>query len=682
MRGRVRAVAGHDAHTESAIANWSACSVPPGSIAGPEALEGATVRWVASPGAKPAAAMLRDAKEWSLDGPARKFDAEEWWFRARFPRGERADEVALCFDGLATLADVWLNGAPLLTSENMFLAHERAVGPLLAEDNELVIRVRSLDAALGGRRPRPRWRVPMLEQQQLRWMRTTLLGRTPGWSPPAAVVGPWRAVRLERRASFAVEDVLVRPSIAGIGGRLELACTLRSLREGVRPTRVEAVLERGCSEHRVALVLDGPRAAGTLELPRVDKWWPHTHGEPALYRLRLVVLGEVPGATSTIDLGPVGFREVMATGDFALSVNGVPVFCRGACWTPLDPVTLSADRAAYAAALTQAQRAGMNTLRIGGTMVYEADDFYDLADELGILLWHDFMFANMDYPEDDAPFVAGVEAEAKQFLARMQGRPSIAVLCGNSEGEQQAAMWGTPRERWSPRLFHEVLPRVCAESLPGVPYWPSSAHGGAFPHEATVGTTSYYGVGAYLRPLTDARHSAVKFATECLAFANVPAAERLPGGPSARVHHPAWKARTPRDLGAGWDFDDVRDHYVLELFRVEPMRLRYGDHDRYLALGRVATGEVMASAMGEWRRKRSVCQGAMIWFLRDLWPSAGWGVVDSSGHPKAAYHYLRRALQPVSVHLSDEGGSGIFAHVTNERGAPMRGELEVTLFKA
>ncbi len=697
MTGRVRALSGQET---AALVDWRACAVPPKTVDGPQALEalvaqgGGAARWVAASRAAPVAAILRDAGEWSLDGPARRFDAEEWWYRARFPRGRAADETALCFDGLATVADVWLNDAPLLSSENMFVAHEVRVDSLLRDgDNDLVIRFRALDPALAARRPRPRWRAPMVEHQQLRWIRATLLGRTPGWSPPAAVVGPWRGVRLERRFGFAVENVALVPRLLeGGGARLDVACVVRELvssggslvssggsLRSETASRVEAVIERAGTSHRVTLAAGADGAfAGTIDLPRVDLWWPHTHGEPALYRLHLLVQGRTE---ATVDLGSVGFRAIEKSGDFALRVNGVPVFCRGACWTPLDPVTLTSDRAAYQAALAQAREAGMNMIRVGGTMAYESDDFYDVADALGILVWHDFMFANMDYPDEDAAFVASVETEARQFLARVQARPCIAVLCGNSEGEQQAAMWGAPRERWSPRLFHEVLPRLSAELLPGVPYWPSSAHGGAFPHEATVGTTSYYGVGAYLRPLEDARRSAVRFATECLAFANVPGEAELPAGPSTKVHHPAWKARTPRDLGAGWDFDDVRDHYVADLFRVDPMRLRYADHERYLALGRVATGEVMASAMGEWRRQKSICGGALIWFLRDLWTSAGWGVVSAQGTPKAPYYYLKRALQPVGVHLTDEGGSGLFVHVMNEPPTPLAGELEVTLYK-
>jgi beta-mannosidase len=149
-----------------------------------------------------------------------------------------------------------------------------------------------------------------------------------------------------------------------------------------------------------------------------------------------------------------------------------------------------------------------------------------------------------------------------------------------------------------------------------------------------------------------------------------------------RVHHAAWKARTPRDLGAGWDFDDVRDFYLGELFRQEPMRLRYADHERYLALGRVVTGEVMAQTFGEWRTGRSRCRGGLVWFLRDLWPSAGWGLVDAAGAPKAAWYYLKRALQPVGAHISDEGVNGLVVHVVNDGAESLAGELALTLYNA
>ncbi len=360
------------------------------------------------------------------------------------------------------------------------------------------------------------------------------------------------------------------------------------------------------------------------------------------------------------------------------------MFCRGAVWTPLDAVSLRSTPGECRAAVLQACAAGMNMLRVAGTMVYEEDHFYEACDELGLLVWQDFMFANMDYPADDEAFSASVALEATQQLQRLQAHPCVAVLCGNSEAEQQAAMWGAPREQWCSPLFGRTLAQLCAIHAPRTPYWPSSAHGGAMPFQADVGTTSYYGVGAYLRPLEDARRAGLRFATECLAFANVPnaaAIARMPGGLATRVHHPQWKARTPRDLGAGWDFEDVRDHYLRLLFDTDPQKLRYADHDRYLALSRLATAEVMASAFSEWRRPASPCGGALVLFLRDLWAGAGWGVLDDRGAPKACWHALRRVLQPQAVLLTDEGGNGLFVHVLNETAQEAHWVLELAAWQ-
>ena len=245
-------------------------------------------------------------------------------------------------------------------------------------------------------------------------------------------------------------------------------------------------------------------------------------------------------------------------------------------------------------------------------LVYESDQFLDLCDAGGILLWQDFMFANMDYPAGDAAFMDSVRLEARQQLARLQGRPSLAVVCGNSEAAQQAAMSGAGRECWAPPLFETDLKGLAQEACADVPYCPSSTHGGDFPHQPSCGVTSYYGVGAYMLPLTDARRSQVRFASECLAFANVPEAETLAllsDGGAVRCHHPRWKERVPRDLGAGWDFDDVREHYHRELFALDPAALRYADHDRYLRQARVISGEVMVADVYKRQEQHQAVRG-------------------------------------------------------------------------
>jgi beta-mannosidase len=178
----------------------------------------------------------------------------------------------------------------------------------------------------------------------------------------------------------------------------------------------------------------------------------------------------------------------------------------------------------------------------------------------------------------------------------------------------------------------------------------------------------------------------VRFAAECLAFSNVPdeagvAAVMPADGVDAVVHHPRWKAGVPRDVGPGWDFEDVRDHYLQELFGIDPSELRRVDHERYLELSRALTGEVMAGVFGEWRRTASPCGGGLVLWLTDLAPGAGWGVVDHSGSPKPAYHHLRRALAPVAVWMTDEGLGGIRAHVANDRGRPLAALLRVALYR-
>lgn len=682
---RAIALAGH---VELPLTDWEVASVAAGAADDPEKLAALAPTWTAAHVPGTAASALRAAKKWDLD-TSRNFDADDWWFRCRFTATapEAGTTKALALGGLATVADVWLNGAHVLRSDNMFVSHELDVGASLKGDNELVIRCRSLDAVLKERRPRPRWRTRLVEQQQLRWVRTTLLGRIPGWSPPVAAVGPWRPVALLERTSFAVAAIDLHTKLDGADGVASLSMRVRPL-GAAKITGATLVVGDVRAELAAETAQDGTvTLRGEARVAEATPWWPHTHGDPYLYPAHIAVVCD--GAEVDVDAGHVGFRTVeLSTGDagdgFELRVNGARIFCRGACWTTADIVDPNASPAAFRAALETARDCGMNMIRVGGTMLYEADAFYDLCDELGILVWQDFMFANMDYPIGDDAFATNVRREAEQTLDRLQAHPCVAMLCGNSEIEQQVAMLGMPRALWKSPLFEEVLPSICARVRPDVPYWSSSPSGGTLPFQVNVGLSHYYGVGAYERPLEDARRAGVRFTSECLAFANVPEQRTidrvLPGG-EAPFHHPRWKARTPRDSGAGWDFEDVRDHYAELLFGVDTRALRYGDIERYVALGRVTTGEVIARTFAEWRRRRSTCAGALVWFYRDLWPGAGWGLVDATGWPKAAYWHAKRVLAPVCVLAIDEGLNGLQAHVVNDTPFDVEGTLDVALYR-
>lgn len=621
------------------------------------------------------------------EGAHENIDYLDWWYRCAFdgPLTTRAKHVLLRLGGLATIADVWLNGAHLLHSENMFLEHELEVSDHVSQRNELLIRFQSLQRLLMQKKPRPRWRTRLVEHQELRWFRTTLLGRIPGWSPPFPPVGPWRAITLETREVLSVEQAHFDTKIVENDGILHANLKINTYG---RLTPTAATLAVGEYRERLDLQEEADGSivlSGETRVPNVELWWPHTHGAQPLYPVDIML--RFDERYVHIDCGRTGFRTITLErdppGTFGFRVNGQSIFCRGACWTPPDIATLSGTNADYEWSLKLAQAAGMNMLRVSGTMVYERDNFYDACDELGILVWQDFMFARMDYPATDSSFMLDARREAEEVLARLQMHPCLALLCGNSEVAQQAAMLGLPQDFWTNELFDTVLPSISESLRSDVPYLSSSPSGGTLPFQASEGTTHYFGVGAYMQPLEDARRADVKFASECLGFANVPenrTIDTFVNFGELAVHHPKWKAGTPRDVGAGWDFEDVRDHYLKTVLGLDSLSLRYSDMERYLAASRVTTGEVMASVFAEWRRRKSSCRGGLVWFYRDLWLGAGWGILDSSGWPKAPYYYLKRIFAPVAIFFSDEGLNGLRIHVVNEMAAAVGARLQVVLY--
>ncbi|GDX83647.1 glycosyl hydrolase [Deltaproteobacteria bacterium] len=685
----------------SADMEWELIESAAGAWTGPQALPAAGWRAAIVPG------TVAQSVGAGVDSVT-DFDASDWWYRGRFsmaaplrpsatsppqePGGGSETAIRindssyeLVFEGLATLAEVWLNGAPLFTSRNMFRPRAVSVTGLLREENELVIAFRSVKAELAKKRPRPRWKTALVEQQNLRWLRTSLLGRIPGWTPKLAPVGPWRAVRLEAIRSFHVEQLEIRTELVGLTGQVVVDARVRSRAGGLAGASLHVA---GQAASLAVEDLGGGlfRVVGQLHVPGAPVWWPHTHGQPGLVEASLQLSGG--GEWQDVALGRLGFRSVALDTSHAgvqLVVNGRPIFARGACWTVGDAASIDGSPDVLVETLRLAKKAGINLIRVGGTMVYPSDTFLRLCDRLGILVWQDFMFANMDYPFADPEFRAEVDAEVVAQLRRLQRHPCIAVYCGGSEVEQQASMVGLPRAEWSSPFFAEELPARCAQHHPGIPYFPSTPTGGALPFSTAEGITHYYGVGAYRRPLADARAAAVKFTAECLGFSNVPEPESmalLPGGATPPPHHPAWKAGVPRDNGAGWDFEDIRDHYLRELFRIDPVALRTVDLERYYALSRVVTGEVMKAVFAEWRRPGSGCGGALVWFLKDLRAGAGWGVIDSINRPKAAWWYLKRAWASQAALLTDEGLNGLCVHVHNETAEVLDATVEIELLRS
>ncbi|HTU37618.1 MAG TPA: hypothetical protein VMF35_06340 [Acidimicrobiales bacterium] len=664
-----------------AHATWSCARTPPGVLDTPDPSRLDALEWLPASVPGTAAEALAGAGTPASDVADHAYDAEDWWFRCHFAGGPGTWRLHL--GGIATLGDVWVNGTHVARTENMFVRTSVALEDL-RDENELVIRCEALAPVLAVRRPRARWKTTQVDTHALRWFRTDLLGRVPGWARTPRTVGPWRPVTLTRDEApldAAVETAL-HATCEGERGLVEATLRFASLPDWAAGTGSEtpALLCLG-AEAPFEVVGDGDGDGVTLRasvpVSGFERWWPHTHGAQPLYEVTARVAGDA------YPLGRVGFRTVevdRSDGGFTFVVNGTPVFVRGANWFPPDPVSFRAsdDEVRRRAAL--AREANLNMVRVPGTTTYAEPALLEACDELGLLLWQDCMFAFMDYPDDEA-FVANVEVELRQAFADLSGHAALAIVCGNQEVAEIAAMNGGSHTGFPSELFDTVIPSLTAQLLPGVEFVSSNPSGGDPVYRPDTGVSQYFGIGGYLRPLDALRRDDVRFAAECLCYATPPEPEAVAafGGANVAVHDPRWKRGMHHDPGRSWDMDDVRSFYMREVFGVDPLWERYSDAERALDLGRATNAYLMQTVFTEWRCNERAGGGLVLGF-NDVAPGAGWGLVDVTGQPKAPFYAMRRVSEPLCVALMDEGLNGLWAHLFNDNADAFTGELSVRLF--
>ncbi len=667
------------AATTELLASWSYARTAPG---------GTPDDFVHVGGARCVGRLLADAGRDPVElGGHDDLDSFDHHYRIQLDAREVAQgaRITARLPVVATIGTISWNGEVIAESQTSFVPVTVDLTDRIVDGGTLDVCCHALSEWLGStKRQRPRYRSRLVADQRLRFARASLLGRIPAWSPPVPAVGLSGPTELRTETGAQIDSVALVPRVGADGeGELRVRVELAQA-DGV----VGATLT--CGEHSATLAISSgpnPVIVGSVRIPGVRRWWPHTHREPVLYDVALHLdLGH--GQIETRPLGRSGFRTLSVDrgtdGEgFTIAVNGIDVFCRGSAWMPVDPRDPCVGIDELRSMLTRCRATGLNMLRLTGVTGWEQPEFYDLCAELGIMVWQDLPFATLDQPTD-ADFIRALSIETRSNLRRFSSSPAIVVVCGASERQQQAAMLGLDQDIVTDAVASAVLAEELESSDLDIAFVACSPSGGHLPFVADRGVSHYYGVGAYLRPLTDTRHANVRFTSECLAFANVPepaTIDRFLADGEAPPTHPRWKQRVPRDRGAGWDFEDVRDHYFAVVTGEDPFALRQRDVDRYLELGRVTSAVVMTAAFQEWRRPTSTCAGALTWFLRDLWRGAGWGLIDSDGRAKAPFGALADTWSPVAIGLIDEGVNGVDVWVHNDRADRFTGVVEICLVR-
>jgi len=311
----------------------------------------------------------------------------------------------------------------------------------------------------------------------------------------------------------------------------------------------------------------------------------------------------------------------------------------------------------------------MNMLRVWGGGIYEPDVFFDLCDELGVLVWHDFMFACSDYP-GAAWFHDLVRDEAEKFVRRVRNHPCLALYCGNNECHQCFDDWGWADTFHARPIFEEILPEICGRLDPTRPYWPGSPYGGPNANSDTHGDMHDWGVWhGGIDPAKYLEHRP-RFVSE-FGFQGFPAMDTVLGFAEPEdlsVESEVMLAH--QKCGGGME----KLKAARELMLGEP-----ADFERAVLFSQIVQGDALKTGIEHWRRNKWHTAGALVWQLNDCWPVISWATVDSALRPKPAYYYMRRVYAPVLITVHVDGDEAIISGI-NDTGQVVSGMLDVELF--
>ncbi|MEV6816333.1 glycoside hydrolase family 2 protein [Micromonospora sp. NPDC051296] len=600
----------------------------------------------------------------------------DWVYETTFdrPAGDHQRLDLVCA-GLDTVATVTVNGVEVGRTENMHRGHRFDVTSLLrTEGNTLAVRFDSAYRYAEAHRDRLGDR-PNSYPEPFQFIRKMACNFGWDWGPTLVTAGIWQEIGLHGWSTARLATV--RPLVTVVGGDGRVAVHVEVDRAADLPLTVRA---RVAGETAEVTIPAGERAAElTLTVTEPELWWPRGYGAQPRYELAVTLHGP-DGDTLDEWHRRIGFRTVRldTTPDaqgapFALHVNEVPVFVRGVNWIPDDAFPTRVTRERLAHRFDQAEGANVNLLRIWGGGRYESADFYDLADERGLLVQQDFLFACAAYPEEE-PFGTEVAAEAAEQIVRLASHPSLVLWTGNNEN-----IWGWHDWDWQEPLagrswgrgyYLELLPRLVAELDPTRPYWPGSPYSGSeeiHPNDPAYGTTHIWDVWntddyakyrEYVpRFVAEFGYQAPPaYATLRRALSDEPLTHDSPG----MAHHQKaadGDLKLRRGLTAHLpvprDFDDW--HYLTQLNQARAIQF----------------------GVEHFRSHRGVCMGTIVWQLNDCWPVTSWAAVDGDGRRKPLWYALRRAYADRLLTVQPRDG-GLALVAVNDGGQPWRASATVT----
>lgn len=632
----------------------------------------------------------------------------EWWYRADFDNPDcRSDQRAILeFEGLDTFAAVWLNGELLGRTDNMFREWRFDVSRLLRNGaNHLAVCFTPPAQAVF---PIDMPAFPMASspssENKRNFMRKAQFGWGWDFAPNMVTTGIWKAASLKVETRATLADVTFSTAAIAENGaaHVTMFASATAFSGDAGPLQVHFSL-RGPGGEMVAeasLPLTDGCARLSLTIERAMLWWTPELGPANLYTMRAVL--EAGGQTVDQRELRVGIRTIIldtsadtaepGTKFFRFILNGVPIFARGVNWVPPSSLVAAIDASLYRRLLMQMADANMNMVRVWGGGIYEHDPFYALCDELGLLVWQDFMFACAPYPEHDPVFVDNVRAEVGDQVRRLRHHACLALWCGGNESQAIQGFTNSKAGRHQPILgelfYNQVIPQVLADLDSATPYWPGSPFGGEghnlnSMYEGDIHDwTVWHGLPTIPDdgPVADYDRSPAgvaytRYAEDIGRFISEYGIQSAPVMATFRRALPADQLTlgSPGFLNRLKDRPIDKVNAMLVSVTGLPTTLQ-----EYIDYTQINQAEGLAFGIEHFRRRKPHCSGSLIWQFNDCWPGISWSLVDYYGFPKAAYYYVRRAYAPVMASFK-QTPAGIELWIANDSLAPVNGDAQLAI---